>query len=111
MAEEVDKAAIWTDAQMRMAFDEVAGKQTVIHEGPMWIDGNGRKIYISAMDTDHIINCILIIGDKMNRIEKIVGERATQNLLLSAQIVTWENSIEQFLDELDRRTQKFEVNG
>lgn len=78
-------------------------KGMVTQRGAVWIDGSGRERAVAEMETDHILNCILMIEDKRSRLADLATRFKRTPLPLAQKLEDQEYSIRTFLDELDRR--------
>lgn len=85
--------------------DEIVqdSRQVVRTRESVWIDGYGRELLVREMTTSHILNCINLLNARHEKLKATTVKFNRSNAVTDYQLRSWEDSIDAFFNELDRR--------
>lgn len=94
----------WDDDDEEI-FRESRPMNQVIETGdPHWIDGRGKRIPIRKMTSTHILNCIQMLDERIDRLDNVLRRYGqADNVVGARQIEIWTETIHLFFRELERR--------
>lgn len=94
----------WDDDFDDIENESTEQKQVVTDTDPTWIDGMGRRVPLKKMSTIHILNCIQLLDDKIERLREVAEKwEQEDNPAVVDQIQGWTISIRHFFHELAMR--------